>query len=129
MLANVSLTHMKEDDAALILNQLRAHRNTPSPVEDNTYHVPSPGSESTVATQPPLMPWASSEDDLLRRLTTSKALPKERPGGGRRGAPSANAMVMPDNTWDAIAQRIEGRTAVQCQNRWSKVLNPENIKG
>jgi len=129
MLANASLTHMKEDDAALILNQLRSHRHSPPPADDSSCAIPSPGSESTIATQPAVMPWAKTEDDLLKRLTMSKALPKERKGGERRGAASANETTMPDHPWDAIAQRFEGRTAVQCQHRWSKALNPENIKG
>lgn len=31
--------------------------------------------------------------------------------------------------WDSIAKCLKDRTDIQCQQRWTKVVNPELIKG
>ena len=31
--------------------------------------------------------------------------------------------------WDSIAKFLKDRTDIQCQQRWTKVVNPELIKG
>ena len=31
--------------------------------------------------------------------------------------------------WKGIAQRVEGKTEMQCLHRWTKVIDPELVKG
>jgi len=125
--ASLGRSRVLEDDAAQILNLLRTQsRTSPAPSDDEAY-PPSPRSESTAETQqleaPPARPWASNEDELLRRLAV-KAPPHAGHAPSRPGAPDSNAQA-----WEEISQQFEDRTSSDCVNRWQKVLNPENIKG
>jgi len=51
--------------------------------------------------------WTRNEDDLLRVAVEE----------------------LGDKQWSAIAQRVSGRSAVQCLHRWSKILKPGLVKG
>ena len=34
-----------------------------------------------------------------------------------------------EKNWRSIAERISGRSSVQCMHRWSKILRPGLVKG
>lgn len=51
--------------------------------------------------------WTEEEDKLLTEAVTKY--------GGK--------------SWKRIAEKLEGRTDVQCLHRWQKVLNPSLVKG
>lgn len=51
--------------------------------------------------------WQAEEDELLRNAI----------------------QVLGDKKWRLIAERVPGRTSVQCLHRWTKILKPGLIKG
>ena len=123
---------MREDAAVEILNLMREGRESPTPPPSELHELDSPGSagESAYQTMDPTEPpWSRAEDDLLRRLSTSKAI--QHSGGGRRGpgvqrTPPLDASLP---VWQEVSDEFEGRTPAQCMHRWQSVLNAENIKG
>jgi hypothetical protein len=38
-------------------------------------------------------------------------------------------VVQHGERWESIAQHLKDRSDIQCQQRWTKVVNPELIKG
>ena len=126
VLADASfVASQQDDDAAQILNQLRAHHESGTPTDEADEDFPNPDFEDNAGAHIDAFPWLRAEDDLLRRLAT-KALAQ---GGARRGPPRPGTLDPGLDVWDEVAQQFEGRTALQCLNRWQQVLNPENIKG
>nr|GEX50205.1 homeodomain-like protein [Tanacetum cinerariifolium] len=85
-----------------------------SSVSDGSYDVNTPRSRSrgnrvniTQTKRSSQAGWTDDEDNLLSEVV--------RKYNGKN--------------WKKIAERIPGRTDVQCLHRWQKVLNPEIIKG
>lgn len=75
----------------------------------------------------------SEEDDLTDNISDSV-------GGNRSGMKGVKWTKHEDNLlktlvdqygekWDLIASEIKDRSDIQCQQRWTKVVNPELIKG
>lgn len=130
MLADVAA--MREDAAAEILNGLRAQQAPDSPappsVEDHEVESPESAGESVEPIDEPVaQPWSRAEDDLLRRLSASKALAHSP--SGRRGPTRSPGMDASLPVWQEVSDQLEGRSPAQCMHRWQAVLNAENIKG
>lgn len=51
--------------------------------------------------------WTREEDDLLRQAVEE----------------------LGDKQWSTVAQRVSGRSSVQCLHRWTKILKPGLVKG
>lgn len=51
--------------------------------------------------------WTKTEDNLLKNLVDQYG----------------------DSKWDVIAKHLPDRSDIQCQQRWTKVVNPDLIKG
>jgi len=117
---------LRDDDAAAILNNLRGDSGATSPPAFDFPKEPgSPCSESTTATQAAPRVWQRHEDELLRHLV-SKAQPQS---AGRRGSAHNGSYVPDASSWADIAAELDGRTPMQCMERWQKVLNADNVKG
>ena len=119
---------LRDEGAAEILNLLRAQPASPSPPpsEDDERsssfnELPDPSYEDSSTNQG----WSRAEDDLLRRISSSKSLSM----GGGRGR--AQTLPLDSNlpVWQELAEQFEGRTPAQCMLRWRTVLNTENVKG
>lgn len=120
---------LRDEGAAEILNLLRAQPASPSPPpsEDDerssgvTEH-PDPSFEDSSLNQD----WSRAEDDLLRRISSSKSLSL---GGTGRGRAQTLPLDPGLPVWQELAEQFEGRTPAQCMHRWRTVLNAENVKG
>ena len=120
---------LRDEGAAEILNLLRAQPASPSPPpsEDDERsssfnELPDPSYEDSSTNH---QGWSRAEDDLLRRISSSKSLSM----GGGRGR--AQTLPLDSNlpVWQELAEQFEGRTPAQCMLRWRTVLNTENVKG
>ena len=125
VLANASLTHMKDDDAALILNLLRADR--PPSAQDGAFDA-SENYPTMPAAAPPMGPWSEGEDELLSRLVARERSSFTK-GGRLAGVQGGTDRFLPESSWQSIAKHFDGHLAAHCQHRWTKVLSPENVKG
>ena len=108
---------VQENSAAQILSsmlgQQRQGAPTPPPREGRLTPLPSPGSsEDTAATHAYTRPWMRAEDDHLRQLAASKALPSP---GSRRYAATGE---LDSHIWEEIARSFDARTPSQCAHRY-----------
>ncbi len=121
---------VQENSAAQILSsmlgQQRQGAPTPPPREGRLTPLPSPGSsEDTAATHAYTRPWMRAEDDHLRQLAASKALPSP---GSRRYAATGE---LDSHIWEEIARSFDARTPSQCAHRYQVLCmaQSENVKG
>ena len=119
---------LRDEGAAEILNLLRAQPASPSPPpsEDDERsssftELPDPSFEDSSTNHD----WSRAEDDLLRRISSSKSLSL----GGGRGRAQTLPLDASLPVWQELADQFEGRTPAQCMLRWRTVLNAENVKG
>lgn len=111
----------QETEAVSILQGLFAARESPEPEDacGGDSADEADGDESP-------RPWTRDEDELLRKLTLSKAGPQP---SSRRGVAKPPMPALDMRAWREIAEHFEGRTAMQCASRFRKTLSPDNVKG
>lgn len=73
-----------------------------------------------------------SEDDEMTESVTDSIV--NRTGKSQKWTKQEDTMLKSlverlGEKWDQIASEMPERSDVQCQQRWSKVVNPELIKG
>ena len=111
----------QETEAVSILQGLFAARESPEPEDacGGDSADEADGDESP-------RPWTRDEDELLRKLTLSKAGPQP---SSRRGVAKPPMPALDMRAWREIAEHFEDRTAMQCASRFRKTLSPDNVKG
>jgi cytochrome c553 len=111
----------QETEAVSILQGLFAARESPEP-EDACGGDSADEADGDDAPRP----WTRDEDELLRRLTLSKAGPQP---SSRRGVAKPPVPALDMRAWREIAEHFEDRTPMQCASRFRKTLSPDNVKG
>jgi len=128
VLAEASLAaSAHEEEAAEILKMLCTHRETPEPeaASDDAEATGTAGSADGDC-EDATRPWEREEDDQLRRLALAKV---GAAGGAKRGAAGKAPPHLEMRAWREISEHFDDRSALQCMQRFEKVLSPDNIKG